>query len=321
MLIVMIAAFLVLAVGIFAFVSGLDQRNEQARVMRDRLSALDRAMQRHQSPELALLRDELLSTVPALNRVLKTSKAAVALQNYLSQAGIRMLAGKFLLISASLGVIVCFLVTRLLPSVALGLSALAAGAYIPFLVVQIQRTRRFHQFEALMPDAIDLLARSVRAGHAFNASLELIANEMAEPLSSEFRKVYEEQKFGLPIRDSLLNLTERVPLVDLKFFVVAVLLQRDTGGNLAEVLDKLSYIIRERFKILRQVRVYTAQGRMSMLILMALPPGMAVLMTFMAPEFIRRLVTDPIGHQLIFAGVVMQTIGFLLIRKIIHIRV
>src|SRR5262249_23470795 len=130
-----------------------------------------------------------------------------------------------------------------------------AGALIPYSYASYRRTKRFQKFEEMFPEAIDTLARAVRAGHAFTTALQLIANEVGEPIASEFRKLYEEQKFGLPVRDALLNLTERIPLVDVKFFVTAVMLQRETGGNLAEILDNLSYVIRERFKILRQVRV------------------------------------------------------------------
>ena len=140
------------------------------------------------------------------------------------------------------------------------------------------RTKRFQKFEEKFPEAIDTLARAVRAGHAFTTALEMIANEVAEPVAGEFRQLYEEQKFGLPVRDALFNLADRVPLVDIKFFVTAVMLQRETGGNLAEILDNLSYVIRERFKILRQVRVHTAQGRLTMVLLMALPPTVVIML-------------------------------------------
>ena len=168
--------------------------------------------------------------------------------------------------------------------------------FLPYSYASYRRTKRFQKFEELFPEAIDTLARAVRAGHAFTTALELIANEVAEPVASEFRKLFEEQKFGLPVRDALVNLAERVPLVDVKFFVTAVMLQRETGGNLAEILDNLSYVIRERFKIMRQVRVYTAQGRLTMMLLMGLPPVIVVTMLMTSPSFIRPLFTDPIGH-------------------------
>jgi tight adherence protein B len=149
----------------------------------------------------------------------------------------------------------------------------------------------------------------------------MISNEIPEPVAGEFRKLFEEQKFGMPVRDALMNLAERVPLVDVKFFVTAVMLQRETGGNLAEILDNLSYMIRERFKILRQVKVYTAQGRLTMLLLMMLPPLIIVVLLVMDPGFIRPLFTDPIGHALVAAGITLQTVGYFVIRKIIQIQV
>jgi tight adherence protein B len=195
------------------------------------------------------------------------------------------------------------------------------GAFIPFSYASYRRTKRFQRFEELFPDAIDTLARAVRAGHAFTTALELIANEIAEPVAGEFRMLFEEQKFGLPVRDALMNLTERMPLVDVKFFVTAVMLQRETGGNLAEILDNLSYVIRERFKIMRQVRVYTAQGRLTMALLMGLPPVIVVVMLLTSPQFIHPLFADPIGHTLIVSGIVLQTLGYFVIRKVIRIQV
>jgi len=195
------------------------------------------------------------------------------------------------------------------------------GGVLPYSFASHRRTKRFQKFEELFPEAIDTLARAVRAGHAFTTALELIANELSEPVASEFRKLFEEQKFGLPVRDALMNLADRMPLVDVKFFVTAVMLQRETGGNLAEILDNLSYVIRERFKIMRQVRVYTAQGRLTMMLLMGLPPVIVVTMLITSPAFIKPLFADPIGHVLVVAGVVLQTLGYFVIRKIIQIHV
>src|SRR3974377_216359 len=157
-------------------------------------------------------------------------------------------------------------------------AGLVLGFFVPYAYAAHMRSKRFQRFEERFPEAIDTLARAVRAGHAFTTALELIANEVSEAVAGRFRQLFEEQKFGLPVRDALLNLTDRVPLVDVKFFVTAVMLQRETGGNLGEILDNLSYVIRERFKILRQVRVHTAQGRLTMVLLMALPPVIVVVM-------------------------------------------
>ena len=211
-----------------------------------------------------LLRDEQLSNIPALDY----SAAAVGTrlrpaEDPGASAECDMRAGNFLGISALAGVVaglrrLCGLSNRM----EVGWVALLVGFILPYSYASIRRSKRFEKFEELFPEAIDTLARAVRAGHAFTTALEMITNEVAEPIAGEFRQLYEEQKFGMPVRDALFNLTERVPLVDVKFFVTAVMLQRETGGNLAEILDNLSYVIRERFKIQRQVRVYTAQGRL-----------------------------------------------------------
>jgi len=321
LLIVIVAVFLLVALIVFAAAWGLDQKKATARVLHERLASVQQAAARQPSPDLALLRDELLSEIPALNRLLSKSHRISRLQRFLSQADMTVRAGKFLLISMC--VAATFALVGMLWAHMLFAALILAvmGALIPFWYVSFRRSQRFHRFESLFPEAIELLARAVRAGHAFTTALELIANELNEPVSGEFRKLYEEQKFGLPVRDALLNLAERVPLVDVKFFVTAVMIQRETGGNLAEILDKLSYVIRERFKILRQVRVYTAQGRLTMMILMALPPGVCIIMMFTNPEFISVLFTDRIGHLLITIGLVLQTIGFFLIRRIINIKV
>src|SRR5579862_1050301 len=184
---------------------------------------------------------------------------------------------------------------------AIAWAAIVIGAFIPYAFVSYRRQKRFEKIEELFPEAIDTLARAVRAGHAFTTALEMITNEVAEPVAGEFRQLYEEQKFGMPVRDALMNLTERVPLVDVKFFVTAVMLQRETGGNLAEILDNLSYVIRERFKIQRQVRVYTAQGRLTMALLMGMPPIIVVVMMVLNPAFIHTLFADPIGHTFLVA--------------------
>lgn len=320
-LLAVVSIFLLVVLVVFLVAWSMDQRRATARILHERLNAVQQAAERQPSEELALLRDELLSEIPALNRLLSRSHRISGLQRFLSQADMKIRAGKFLLVCLLVAAGCGLLVLLLSRSPLLAVVAAALGIFVPFLYVSTKRTRRFHAFEALFPEAIELLGRAVRAGHAFTTALELIANELSEPVSGEFRKLFEEQKFGLPIREALLNLAERVPIVDVKFFVTAVMLQRESGGNLAEILDKLSYVIRERFKILRQVRVYTAQGRLTMLILMALPPMLVVLLMFVNREFISVLWTDPIGHVLLAIGVVFQTIGFLLIRKIIHIQV
>jgi tight adherence protein B len=322
-----ILVFIVVALGVFVVASLMDQRSAQARLLRERLATVQESAVRQPSEELALLRDEMLSKIPALDSLLRRSSKISDLQPFLEQANLKIRAGNILMLcvvsAVALGVTGFLAARSLPPNQALLFAAVGTviGGFLPYSYASYRRTKRFQKFEELFPEAIDTLARAVRAGHAFTTALELIANELSEPVASEFRKLFEEQKFGLPVRDALMNLTERVPLVDVKFFVTAVMLQRETGGNLAEILDNLSYVIRERFKIMRQVRVYTAQWRLTMLLLMGLPPVIVVTMLLTSPAFIRPLFADPIGHFLVVAGIVLQTLGYFVIRKIIQIQV
>ena len=322
-----ILVFVVVALGVFAVASLLDQRSAQARLLRERLATVQEAASRAPSEELALLRDEMLSKIPALDNLLRRSSRISNLQPFLEQANLKIRAGNILvlcMVSAVALAVAGFLAAGSLPpnqALLIAVVGLVLGGFLPYSYASYRRNKRFQKFEELFPEAIDTLARAVRAGHAFTTALELIANELTEPVASEFRKLFEEQKFGLPVRDALMNLAERMPLVDVKFFVTAVMLQRETGGNLAEILDNLSYVIRERFKIMRQVRVYTAQGRLTMMLLMGLPPVIVVTMLMTSPAFIHPLFADPIGHVLVVAGIVLQTLGYFVIRKIIQIQV
>lgn len=326
LLIVAILVFVVVALGVFAVASLMDQRSAQARLLRERLATVQETAEHQPDEELALLRDEMLSKIPALDNLLRRSSSISNLQPFLEQADLKIRAGNILLLCVISGLAMGmfgFLMAGSMPNQAplFAFVGIVLGGILPYSFASHRRTKRFQKFEELFPEAIDTLARAVRAGHAFTTALELIANELSEPVASEFRKLFEEQKFGLPVRDALMNLADRMPLVDVKFFVTAVMLQRETGGNLAEILDNLSYVIRERFKIMRQVRVYTAQGRLTMALLMGLPPVIVVTMLLTSPAFIRPLFADPIGHVLVVAGLVLQTLGYFVIRKIIQIQV
>lgn len=313
--------FVVVAGVAFTLVSLVDQRNARARLLKERLVNERKAPERAPEDELALLRDEQLSEIPVFDSLLRRSERISQLQEMLAQGGLNLRAGNFLALSLLAGVAAGLVAYVLSNRPEVGGVALLIGFVLPYGYAAVQRNRRFEKFEELFPEAIDTLARAVRAGHAFTTALELITNEVAEPVAGEFRQLFEEQKFGMPVRDALMNLTERVPLVDVKFFVTAVMLQRETGGNLAEILDNLSYVIRERFKIQRQVRVYTAQGRLTMALLMGMPPIIVTVMLFVEPSFIRPLFADPIGHILLVAGIALQTVGYFVIRKIIRIQV
>jgi tight adherence protein B len=315
-----VLVFAVVSLAAFAALSLLDQRNAQARLLRDRLSAAQKPAEQPLQ-NVALIRDEMLSRIPAFDAVLRRSERVSLLQKMLTQGDLNVRAGNFLMLcvaSAAVFGIVLFIAGG---NLIFGWAGVLLGFFVPYAYASHRKQKRFHRFEEKFPEAIDTLARAVRAGHAFTTALEMIANEVTEPVAGEFRQLFEEQKFGLPVRDALINLAERIPLVDVKFFVTAVMLQRETGGNLAEILDNLSYVIRERFKILRQVRVHTAQGRLTMVLLMALPPTIVLIMLSINPGFISPLFTDPVGHALIVAGITLQTMGYFFIRRIIRIQV
>jgi len=320
-LLIALVVFFVVAVAAFVAGSLLDQRNARARLIKDRLATVQKAPQREPNEELALLRDLQLSQIPAFDTLLRRSPRVSAIQDALLQAGMKFRAGNFLMLCVLCGAVAGLATVLYTRNPAIAWAALIISTFLPYSVVSYRRQKRFEKFEELFPEAIDTLARAVRAGHAFTTALEMISNEVADPLASEFRQLYEEQKFGMPVRDALMNLTERVPLVDVKFFVTAVMLQRETGGNLAEILDNLSYVIRERFKIQRQVKVHTAQGRLTMLLLMAMPPTVVAILLIFSPDFVRPLFSDPIGHALLVLSIALQTLGYFVIRKIIKIQV
>jgi tight adherence protein B len=320
-LLIAVFVFVVVALATFAVASLFDQRSAQARLIKDRLATVQKAAEREPDEEFALLRDEQLSKIPAFDTLLRRSARVSAIQEALTQAGMKFRAGNFLVLCLFCGVVAGVATLLWAKNPAVAWAALVIAAFLPYAVVSYRRQKRFEKIEELFPEAIDTLARAVRAGHAFTTALEMISNETSEPLASEFRKLYEEQKFGMPVRDALMNLTERVPLVDVKFFVTAVMLQRETGGNLAEILDNLSYVIRERFKIQRQVRVHTAQGRLTMALLMGMPPVVVLVLAVFSPDFVHPLFYDPIGHLLVVLSIALQTIGYFVIRKIIKIQV
>ena len=320
-LVIAVLVFVVVALATFAVASLFDQRRAQARLIKDRLAMVDKPAEGQAEDAFALLRDEQLSQIPALDTLLRRSERVSAIQDSLMQAGMKLRAGNFLAVCLVCGAVAAVAAFAASKNIAIAAVGLAIGAFLPYAVVSYRRQKRFEKIEEQFPDAIDTLSRAVRAGHAFTTALEMIANEVSEPLAGEFRQLYEEQKFGMPVRDALMNLTERVPLMDVKFFVTAVMLQRETGGNIAEILGNLSSVIRERFKIQRQVRVYTAQGRLTMALLMAMPPAVVGILSVFSPDFVHPLFYDPIGHTLLVISIALQTVGYFVIRRIIKIQV
>ena len=195
------------------------------------------------------------------------------------------------------------------------------GFALPFIFLNMKRTRRIHKFEEEFPEALDLIARALKAGHAFVTGLKMVADEMSDPVGPEFRKTFDEQNFGLPMKDALENLTARVPSLDVRFFVTAVLIQRETGGNLSEILENLAHVVRERFKILRQVRVHTAHGRLTGYVLLALPVVLSMALMFINPEHMNLLFRERMGQMLLMVAIGMQIIGYFWIRHVVKIEV
>jgi tight adherence protein B len=206
-------------------------------------------------------------------------------------------------------------------SVLTGAFATVVGAMLPIMYVRRRRTKRLNAFEEFLPESIDLVGRALRAGHPLSAGFKMAADDGPEPVAGEFRRIFEEQRFGLPLQDSLLGMADRINLVDVRILVTAILIQREVGGNLAEILDNLSAVVRARFTIRRQVRVYTAQGRMTGYLLSALPLIIFAILYALNGKYMSILFTDPVGKILVGVALSMQLIGFLWIRKIIKIEI
>ena len=268
-----------------------------------------------------VVKQSLAGPLPALDRLIARSKAGSSLARLIEQSGVRTTPSGVAMMSLVVAVIVGVVVSRFVPQAfAAPLAALAAGA-APLAWLVKRRSSRMKRFEEQFPEALDLLGRAVRSGQAFQTALGMVADELPEPVGPEFRKTFDQQNYGLPLRDALNEMSVRVKILDVRFFVTAVLIQRDTGGNLAEILDNLAHVVRERFKIQRQVRVHTAHGRFTGYVLMALPAALAVALTFINPEHMALLFHEKMGQNMLIGAVVMQAIGYVWIRKVIKIEV
>jgi tight adherence protein B len=244
------------------------------------------------------------------------------LQVFLEQAGVRWQPARFVHISLVL-FLAGFAAGWLLLPVGRPLAVVtgfAAGAG-PYLYVWFKRRSRLRRFEELFPETLEFISRSMRAGHAFSVSLEMIHREFQEPISGEFRRAFEEHNLGLPIEVALQKLAKRIPSLDVHFFVSAVLLQKRTGGNLAEILDKLAYVIRERFKLRGRIRSVSAHGRMTATALSCIPIAVAILMFYTNPDYVKFFFTDDVGNIMLGAAVFLQVVGYLIMKKIVNIEV
>jgi tight adherence protein B len=271
--------------------------------------------------KIQLARSELMSEIPALDRLLVQIQIATRLRRTLDQADLHITVSRLMMLSLMAGISAAIAVSMLTISLLLVCAAGAAATSVPLIHVLYRRRQRLNAFLEQLPDALELMSRSLQAGHAFAESLHMVASEMPEPVATEFRKTYEEQNLGLSLKLALDNLTERVPLLDLRLCVTAVLIQRETGGNLAEILEKVSHTIRERFRILEDLKTLTTSSRMSAWILCGLPVFVALSVSFLNPDYMSVLWRDPRGHNLLFAALGMQVTGMLVVRKILKIKI
>jgi tight adherence protein B len=310
----------VLVIGAYYLIAGLPQWLVQ-RQIQQRIDDVSMVLTPEPTEMASLVKGQVKGVIPALDRIASDTKYGGWLARLIDQSGAKTGVSTVLLSSLALGAATAFAVTAMLREPWGLLPGFLAGASIPFLVLMRKRTMRLRRFEEFFPEALDMLSRAIKAGHAFTTAMGMVADEGSDPIGPEFRKTFDEQNFGLPLKDALNNLAVRIPLLDVRFFVTAVLIQRETGGNLAEILENLAYVVRERFKILRQVRVYTAHGRMTGYVLLALPAFLAVALMFINPEHMNLLFTERIGRLMLLGCAVMQTIGYLWIRKIVTIEV
>lgn len=309
-------AIFVTALGLLFF--SLDRRKQQ---VRRRLEEMSEGVVVDEHGEASILRDTSLSTIPLVDEFLRRFAVTRRLGEMLTQADVNMKTGTFLFMSAVLaalgGLIVIFASGWWWAGI---LGAIVVGV-IPFMVIYRKKEIRKNTFEHQFPDALDLMCGALRSGMAFTGALQVVAEESPDPVSTEFRTVFDEHRLGLSLRESLEDLTRRVDSTELRLFVTAVLIQKDTGGNLAEVLEGAAYVIRDRFRILGDVRTITAQGRLSGVILTLLPLGMAAFLMIMVPDYLKVLVTDPVGPYFIGTSVFLQIVGYIFIRRIVNIKV
>ena len=267
------------------------------------------------------LRSEIIRETPPLDRVLANLPFTRNLDRKLDYAGLKITVSRFLLIPIGLAVVVFALTLLLTKSILIALAGAILVSLIPFGFLHFKIQQRLEKFTELFPDALTMVARSLRAGHSFTSAIQLVGQEVPDPVGGLFKTAYEQQLLGLRITETLQNLNERIESLDLRFFTTAVAINTDVGGNLSEILESLAQTIRERLKIRRQVKVYTAQGRMSGYVLGALPIITFLIFNILNPQYESVLYKETMGRYVLAFAVFMQLIGFLVIRKIIKIRI
>ena len=321
----MLISFLVFLFGLFLVLGAYLLTTQGTEAKRARLQKRLAEALMHSSHtddmEVVLARNELMSEIPWLNRSLIRVQAALQLKRMLDQADLHITPSRLIMFSVMAGMLAALAASVLSVFILLILGAGVLAAAVPFVHVWWKRKKRFDAFLEHLPDALDLMSRALSAGHAFSEALHMVSAEMPEPIATEFRKTYEEQNLGLSLKLALENLTQRIPLLDLRMCVTAVLIQRETGGNLAEILEKVAYTIRERFRIMGDLKTLTTSSRMSAWLLCGLPIFVSIAITVMNPEYMAILWKDQRGHYLIASALFLQVTGMLIVRKILRIKI
>jgi tight adherence protein B len=268
-----------------------------------------------------ILKQSAEGPLPALDRLVAKTMAGASLARLIEQSGTKTTPSAIVMMTLGAASVAALLAALFIHVPFAPIVAGAIGATIPYGWLRYKRSSRLKRFEEQFPEALDLLSRAIRAGHAFQTAMGMVGDDLSAPVGPEFKKTFDEQNFGLPLREALNQLAERTPLLDVRFFVTAVLIQRETGGNLSEILDNLAHVVRERFKIQRQVRVHTAHGRFTGYVLLGLPAALAIVLSFINPEHMQVLFREHLGQMMLLSAIVLQTIGFIWIRQVIKIEV
>ena len=289
--------------------------------LNERLAEAIRSSAHSEDADVQLARQELMSEIPWLNRVLLNLQTTTRLKEYIDQADVDITVSRLVLFSLAAGVLAALAVSMLSTSYLLMAFFGIVALMVPFLHIMLKRKKRLNQFLKLLPDALDLMSRGLSAGHAFTEVLQMVAQEMPQPISMEFRKTYEEQNLGLSLKLALENMARRIPLLDLRMCITAVLIQRETGGNLSELLEKVAYTIRERFRIMEDLKTLTLSSRWSAWLLCCLPIFLAIYTTWVTPDYMKVMWSDPRGHKLLAIAATMQILGMIMVQRIMKIRI
>lgn len=286
--------------------------------------AFDKAVERYTSSspedtEIDLMYNRRFSDIKIVNSLLATIPAVRRLDELMQQGGIKTLAGIFILFSLNIGALLLMFCILMLKPLPMAIFVAAIGMYLPYLYLFYRRSQRRNRFEALFPDALDLMGYSLKAGHSIMSSFKMVAEEMADPVAEEFTRVVDEINFGMDLDSTLRNFSHRIDSSELKFFITSVIIQRETGGNLVELLDRISEVIRRKFRFREKVRTVTGEAKLSATILLALPFLVGAAIFILNPEYIRVLFDDPIGPYLIAIATTMMSIGSFIMYKLIQL--